>query len=110
MALVAGVDGCPGGWLCITRDGESGMIGSEVYPDPESLMNQQPRPVFLAVDMPIGLVESCWRACDREARRLLGAPRMNSVFSAPIRPALDSATQDEASDRTQRVDGRRVSA
>jgi predicted RNase H-like nuclease len=41
----------------------------------------------IAVDMPIGLPESGRRACDTEARRMLG-PRRSSVFPVPVRSAL----------------------
>jgi predicted RNase H-like nuclease len=41
----------------------------------------------IAVDMPIGLPESGRRACDSEARKLLG-PRRSSVFPVPVRSAL----------------------
>jgi predicted RNase H-like nuclease len=110
MAIVAGVDGCRGGWICITKDVSTGLLRSARYPDATALIAQQPRSAILAVDMPIGLVPGCWRACDLEARNLLGPKRRNSVFSAPIRSALDAKSQDEASEITQKTDGRRVSA
>jgi predicted RNase H-like nuclease len=50
-------------------------------------------PVIL--DMPIGLMERGARACDVEARRLIG-PRRNSVFAAPIRAVLMARSHAEA--------------
>ncbi len=53
------------------------------------------KPVLLAVDMPIGLLDRPLpggRLCDREARKLLGRPRASSVFTPPARPGL--AAQD----------------
>jgi predicted RNase H-like nuclease len=104
------VDGCPAGWICITRDLAAGRIGSACYSTAAELIAQQPRPAVLAVDMPIGLPDAGWRACDRLARDLLGRARRSSVFPAPIRPALHARTLSEAGDFTERVDGRRVSA
>jgi predicted RNase H-like nuclease len=51
----------------------------------------RPRPVAIAIDMPIGLLERAepgGRACDRAARAALGRGRASSVFSPPARPAL----------------------
>lgn len=62
-------------------------------------MNENPR--IIAVDMPIGLPAAPHRggrACDREARRLLGPSRRMSVFSPPARGVLGAATYAEASD------------
>jgi predicted RNase H-like nuclease len=53
------------------------------------------RPAALAVDMPIGLLETGPRVCDVEARRRLG-PRRSSVFSAPPRSMLRAATYRDA--------------
>ncbi len=50
MRVVAGVDGCPGGWLCITRDLTNGTIESVVYPNAHALINQKSPPMIIAVD------------------------------------------------------------
>jgi len=110
VALVAGVDGCPGGWLCVTRDDASGVIASALYPTATALVTQDPCPKLLAIDIPIGLTDAGRRRCDEEARRLLGGVRRNSVFPAPIRPALAAVSRADASRITQQADGRRVSA
>ena len=52
------------------------------------------KPIVLAVDMPIGLLDRPLpggRSCDREARKLLGRPRASSVFTPPTRPGLAAA-------------------
>lgn len=49
------------------------------------------KPVVLAVDMPIGLLDRplpSGRSCDREARKLLRRPRASSVFTPATRPGL----------------------
>jgi predicted RNase H-like nuclease len=53
------------------------------------------RPVVIAIDIPIGLLDKAergGRGCDRRARELLGWPRRNSVFSPPVRKALQQKT------------------
>lgn len=94
---VAGVDGCKGGWLAVEWDGSrrGGPVASVLasFQDVLALDAQ-----VIAVDMPIGFpdrIGSGGRACDREARRLLGA-RRSSVFPAPARPALAALEYREA--------------
>jgi predicted RNase H-like nuclease len=48
----------------------------------------------IAVDMPIGLPDEGRRACDAEARKLLGA-RRSSVFPVPVRAALEARSFTE---------------
>jgi predicted RNase H-like nuclease len=64
----------------------------------------------MAVDIPIGLTNAGRRQCDAQARALLGAPRGNSVFPAPIRPAINASSRAVASQITQATDGRKVGA
>ena len=105
---VTGVDGCRAGWFAVTFDPEVGEIDAAVYRSARDLMAATRASAVVAVDIPIGLPEAGQRECDREARRLLGWPRRNSVFPSPIRPALRAADRLEASEITQSVDGRRV--
>jgi predicted RNase H-like nuclease len=58
------------------------------------------RPVIVAVDMPVGLLDAAvrgGRACDKEARALLGWPRASSVFTPPVRAAFGATTYRAAS-------------
>lgn len=107
---IAGVDGCKGGWFCISKDLLSAEISAEVFPSLESLLKRISRPVVLAIDIPIGLPESGPRSCDVLARKLLGSPRASSVFPAPIRPAIEARNRKEADAITRSVDGRGVGA
>lgn len=109
MGIVAGVDGCKKGWFCVTKNLCAGDINSAVYSDAKSLLQQQPEPLIIAIDIPIGLTETGPRICDIEARKLLG-PRRSSVFPAPIRPALQGNTRQEADLISRQVDGRGVPA
>jgi predicted RNase H-like nuclease len=74
---------------------------------------QDLRPLFdragstslIAIDIPIGLPEHEPRACDAEARRLLGWPRRASVFSPPVRQALHANTFSDALCINRKVGG-----
>lgn len=110
MFLIAGVDACKGGWICISRDLVTGEISSAVDSSAESLLVRLVRAIALAIDIPIGMTDSGPRECDKRARKLLGHPRSSSVFPAPIRPALDAGTRREADDVTRATDGRGVGA
>jgi predicted RNase H-like nuclease len=96
--LVAGVDGCRGGWIvvCLTLAETAAIppLHVQLCPTFAALLTLQPRPTVLAVDMPIGLLQTPQpggRACDHQARRLLKR-RASSVFSPPSRIILE-ATQ-----------------
>jgi predicted RNase H-like nuclease len=93
--VVAGADGCSGGWAVV-------VAGT---PGPGHLAAVQVVPRFLdvlglasivAVDMPIGLPDAPSRACDVEARRRLGWPRRASVFPHLPRMVLGAATHADA--------------
>jgi len=109
MTVVAGVDGCKNGWFCVAKDVGTGRIWFGIYDNANSLLQQQPEPLIVAIDIPIGLTEAGPRQCDIEARKLLG-PRQSSVFPAPIRPALRAKTRQEADLISRQVDGRGVTA
>jgi predicted RNase H-like nuclease len=110
MAHILGADGCRGGWITIRQELVSGRISSEVYDSAGQLLNQSPKPMVLALDIPIGLTDSGRRQCDVLARKMLGWPKGSSVFPAPIRPALKAANRQDADDTTRGIDGRGVSA
>lgn len=87
--LVAGVDGCPAGWVTVTWDGEpDGIPHANIVPDFDSVLALPA--VTIAVDMPIGFPERAGRggrqACV-ETRARLGN-RKSSVFSVPARAAV----------------------
>ena len=92
--LVAGVDGCPGGWVVVTRtiDDPTTAIIHQVA-DFAAVLALPGLAGVIAVDMPIGLPERGGiggRPADVEARGRLGA-RQSSVFSVPARAALMEA-------------------
>jgi predicted RNase H-like nuclease len=105
--MLAGVDGCRGGWLAVIDDGR--RLDSRVFPDWSRLTAELQRAV-IGVDIPIGLPGKHSRQCDVEARKRLGQPRGSSVFPAPVRGVLKSGlSHREISDAHQRIDGRGLS-
>lgn len=100
---VAGVDGCPGGWIVVLARMGSGTGGptqmsSRFCTTFEQVLEVPESPRSIAVDMPIGLLDHAvagGRGCDREARAILGRPRASSVFSPPTRKALAACRYEE---------------
>jgi predicted RNase H-like nuclease len=105
---VAGADGCKAGWICASRDTPSGEPRFDLVTTISALLELKPRPRVLCIDIPIGLPDQLDRACDRQARTLLGWPREASVFPAPLRASLRALDREEASRITERIDGRQV--
>jgi predicted RNase H-like nuclease len=102
MARVAGVDSTPGGW-CIVFN-ESGRLRVQKASTLSEIADFGTELDIVAVDIPIGLLDAYergGRACDREARELLGS-RRSSVFPAPVRPVLKASTYEDACTRSQR--------
>ena len=86
---IAGVDGCKRGWVMVRRDRE-GRLTRQVY---EALHNL-PKTDIVLIDIPIGLPARGWRACDLEAKRMLGGMRGRSVFTGARRPLLSMQNRE----------------
>jgi predicted RNase H-like nuclease len=97
---IAGVDGCPAGWivaLACMRHERLHSLKFVLCPHFDDVLHLDAAPTVVAVDMPIGLLpepQPGGRICDRQARRLLGR-RASSVFSPPSRRILQAAQYDE---------------
>jgi predicted RNase H-like nuclease len=98
MPWVAGIDGCRAGWVVVLIEphdtSPAQPLDVRLCPTFEAVLRLQPTPTVMAIDMPIGLLETPrpgGRTCDQQARRLLGR-RASSVFSPPCRAILE-ATQ-----------------
>jgi len=88
---VAGVDGCPAGWVVVLSqiEGRAAPMVRVVFTFAEVLALPE-RPEVIAVDIPIGLPDKAGlggRAPDIAARAVLGA-RQSAVFSVPARAAV----------------------
>jgi predicted RNase H-like nuclease len=97
MSLVAGLDGCRGGWVAVLIDGDITTATAERIPALATLFGRDNAPRVAAIDMPIGLPERSGprgRAPERIVRPLLGG-RQSSVFSIPSRSAVYAGV-DEA--------------
>lgn len=87
--LVAGADGCPGGWLSVFWNGEpAAEPTARVIPRFAQLLETSAEVV--AIDMPIGFPD--WsgpgsRKCEVAVRARLGQ-RQSSVFAVPSRAAV----------------------
>jgi predicted RNase H-like nuclease len=104
---VAGVDGCPAGWLRIERL-RSGALDAQVL-STGALVADAHEFTCLAIDIPIGLPDTGARTADRRARAVLGAGRSSSVFPAPVRAVLPARSYEEACDRSFAATGQRLS-
>ncbi|HKO57509.1 MAG TPA: DUF429 domain-containing protein [Thermoanaerobaculia bacterium] len=108
MINIAGVDGCPKGWLCLIEELDSRRIGSKIFATFAELAETLAVNI-IAIDIPIGLTDSGPRACDEEARRFLGGKRGTSVFPAPIRQALAARSFHEANVLSRRIQQKGIS-
>lgn len=101
----AGIDGCAGGWLVVYEAARG--LDAFVAPTITMALCALPPRTEAGIDIPIGIPEQGARACDIEARRLLGL-RAAAVFPAPLRIALN-ATDYAAANRLQGTLGRGMS-
>jgi len=96
-APVLGVDACPAGWVGVVIDPDR---RASVFVAPEiaglvELVRERHDVSVVAVDIPIGLPDMGGRRADAEARRAL-VGKASSVFSTPVRAAVEAATYEEA--------------
>jgi len=94
---VAGIDGCPGGWVVARAVEGAGTVEIERVGSIGSIIEEMRRGGLrrLAIDMPFGLADTSDRDCDRLARRELGR-RASTVFPAPVRGVLECGSYAEA--------------
>jgi len=90
MSLVAGVDGCRSGWVCVLADAASGAPQKAFVAEHIADIVALEGVVQIAIDIPIGIpnfADAKGRGCDTALRRHLGQ-RQSSVFAVPARAAL----------------------
>jgi predicted RNase H-like nuclease len=99
MRWVAGVDGCPGGWVAVYRP-QAGAAKPvlRIAARFADLLAVPEAPAVIAVDMPIGLpgrIGPGGRGPERLLRPHLGE-RQSSVFAVPSRAAVYAASYADA--------------
>jgi predicted RNase H-like nuclease len=89
--IVAGVDGCRAGWVCVLRRVEPPFEERAFLARSfDEILTHPAAPSVIAVDIPIGFPERITdngRECDCAARQVLGK-RASSVFAPPARAVL----------------------
>lgn len=92
-ARVVGIDGCKGGWVGVVLAG--GDIAVVEGRSIASILGRTGSVDVVGIDIPIGLPVRGARAADVAVQRFLGARRA-TVFSTPIREALQAPTLTQA--------------
>ncbi|MEX2533066.1 MAG: DUF429 domain-containing protein [Nitriliruptoraceae bacterium] len=106
-ALYAGIDISRGAWVAVIIN-DTTMVKAHYAATLNGLYDVLAPCTTIAVDVPIGFSDTSIRACDMQARTLLG-PRRASLFLTPIRPALHATTHTEASAINRAVTGQGIS-
>jgi predicted RNase H-like nuclease len=101
--MVAGATPCAGGWAVVTAKLHGVTILPEealVMPTLVDVVDYRPSFSVIALDAPIGLPDEPtpdgFRACDRDARKVLGWPRRVAIDPVPSRAALHAPSFEEA--------------
>lgn len=98
-----GVDACPGGWVAVTlREGR--FAGADRDAALAALLARVPAAAVVAVDMPLGLLETGWRRAEELAIRQV-APHRARVFPVPPRAVWEESGYDAANECCRRLTG-----
>ncbi len=109
MALVAGVDGCRGGWVVALLQNNA-MLPLLIVASFDEMLAATAGAERVLVDIPMGLTNGGpERVCEVAARRLLGRPRGSSVFQVPTRQAVHAESYEAACELNQAATGRKIS-
>jgi predicted RNase H-like nuclease len=95
---LAGIDGCPSGWIVAFARADLSEVRLRLTPRFIDVPTAPEAPAVIAIDIPIGLPERAGyggRAAENAVRPLLGA-RQSSVFSVPSRAAIAAQDYREA--------------
>jgi predicted RNase H-like nuclease len=103
-----GVDGCKIGWFYTAINHENDWeIG--VFEHIEKLWEAHKDASLILIDIPIGLPFKEPRACDLEARKLLGKGKTSCLFPPPCREALAAETYEAACEINKKILGKKIS-
>lgn len=101
---LAGVDGCPDGWIVAFARDDGTVTPPRVVVRFADIVLAPERPAIIAVDIPIGLPRQSpakGRMAESTVRPLLGA-RKSSVFRIPSRRAVYASVAAEPADARER--------
>ena len=103
---VVGIDGCRGGWVGVVLSGATSAVTG---PTVASILSAVGPVDVVAIDIPIGLPHGRPRAADGAAKAFLGSRRA-TVFSTPVRAALEAGTLADAIAAARAETGAGISA
>ncbi len=106
--MIAGVDGCPAGWIRVEMDPSGGQVYAKLFANANELFQDIHRFQVVAIDIPIGLPSNGSRGCDNAARAILKR-RKSSVFPAPARKTIQATSYEEASRINEEATGSKIS-
>ncbi len=112
LTPVAGVDGCPAGWICVLKSHAQSAPETGVFRSFADLATNLPDDTMIAVDMPIGLPDRTGpggRGAEQAVRPYLKM-RQSSVFSVPSRAAVYAEPGPFAGETERLAAHRRASA
>ena len=101
---VLGVDGCRKGWAVVALE-DGRLADAWLAPSFAGLIDDAA--TVIGVDMPMGETTPGARACEREARRFLGARRSTIFTPPPLAAAVDD--YEEAKQLALVLTGKRIS-
>jgi predicted RNase H-like nuclease len=104
VQILAGIDGCSGGWVVALADGGFTSFALRQINSINDLFSDGNAPRIVAVDMPIGLPDHTGpkgRTPERLVRPFLGE-RRSSVFSIPSRSAVYAGVDPSEPDERKR--------
>ena len=102
---VLGADACRAGWVGITLsdDGVQAYVHAEIA-GLVALAEETGPLAVVGIDIPIGLADTGLRQADLLARRAAGQ-RWASVFTTPVRAAVEAADYQQASEVNRQLAG-----
>jgi len=101
---LAGVDGCPGGWIVVFARADGEVEPPRVVTRFADIVLSPKQPAIVAVDVPIGLPRQSpakGRLAESAVRPLLGG-RKSSVFRIPSRSAVYASVAPAPADARER--------
>lgn len=104
---VLGVDACRAGWVGILLDDDRRDVRGVYGPTIDVLVaaaSSDTEVSVVAIDMPIGLPDASIRRADLLGRELAG-PRRSSVFTTPVRTAVEQDSYAHASALSRSLTG-----